>query len=306
MNDSNSSKKLSTLKKLSLLQNVVRNLSVGKIFNRTKFSTYNAAQLQIENKSDSTRYKMDHKNRGYAVIIENSNFKTLPHLPGQDIDVENYKKTFKRLKFNVVVYHNLKGEEMIDLMNDYAELDYSRHDCFLAVFLSHGDIENNKEYIYGVDEEGITKENIINKFKRNSTLFEKPKIFFFDACRGSNTEPIYSKSATNQMNNISDDIQYKFVHNDKNSDYIQYKSSQKEFFSQSDFFYGFSSTRFYRSIATSKGSIYSTVLCESIRNHADEHHLVDIVTLAHDRLKKEGKPLTAELQSTLKKFCYFR
>jgi len=296
MNDSNSNRKLSTTNRLSLLQNVVK-LSVRKIFNR-KFPTYNA-QLQIENKSDSTRYNMDHKNRGYAVIIENSKFETFPRLPGQDIDVENYKKTFKRLKFDVVVYHNLKGEEMIDLMNEYAELDFSRHDCFLAVFLSHGDIENNKEYIYGIDEVGITKENIINRFKRNATLFEKPKIFFFDACRGSNIEPTYAKSVTNHMNNISDDMQYKFNH-------IQNKSNQKEFFSQSDFFYGFSSTRFYRSIATSKGSIYTRVLCDSINNHADEHHLVDIVTLAHNRLKKEKKTVTAELQSTLKKFCYFK
>ncbi len=243
-----------------------------------KWEVKNLLETQVPNQS-SDFYKMNNKNRGLAIIIENHKFKTFHDLPGQDKDVKNYTNTFSRLKFNVKVYHNKKAEEMTELMEKYGGLDYSDHDCFLAVFLTHGGLQDNKELIYGTDEIGLTKENIIRKFKRNPTLFEKPKIFFFDACRGANREPTFAKS-----NNVDEN---------------------ETFFSQSDFFFGFSSQRFYVSIATAEGSIYSTFLCNAINEHAHSHHLADIVTIAHRKIKEKYPNVTAELQHSLKKFCYF-
>jgi len=50
---------------------------------------------------NKTSYKMDHKNRGYAVIIDNWEFNNESYrsLEGHNVDVENWKKTFKNLGF---------------------------------------------------------------------------------------------------------------------------------------------------------------------------------------------------------------
>ena len=84
---------------------------------------------------------------------------------------------------------------MINLMKEYAGKDFINCDCFIAVFLSHGFLENNKQYIKSREgNNGASFEELTDRFKKNGSLFEQPKIFFFDVCRGLKKEPIYSKS----------------------------------------------------------------------------------------------------------------
>jgi len=79
-------------------------------------------------------------------------------------------------------------------MKEYASKDYTDCDCFIGVFLSHGYLHFNKQYIMGKDQGAMFHEHLTDVFKENESLFEKPKIFWIDVCRGNEKESEYSKS----------------------------------------------------------------------------------------------------------------
>lgn len=88
-------------------------------------------------------YKMNHNSRGYAVIINNNKFdsKDFEELEGQDNDVKNLKKTFKKLRFKeneIKEFENQTKIEMLDIMCEYAKKDFTECDCLIVAFLSHG------------------------------------------------------------------------------------------------------------------------------------------------------------------------
>jgi hypothetical protein len=93
---------------------------------------------------------------------------------------------------------------MINLIEEYAGKDFTNCDCFIAVFLSHGFLVKNKQHIKCKEStNGVSFVELTDPFKYNKSLFEKPKIFFFDLCRGRKKEPIYSKSMEdNKANTI--------------------------------------------------------------------------------------------------------
>ena len=144
-------------------------------------------------------YKMNHKNRGYAVIINNINFQNPKYiaLNGHIRDVKNYKETFKLIGFKddeIKIYEDQTAYEMKEIMKEFASRDYTDCDCFIGVFLSHGYLLNNKQYIMGIDQGAMFNEHLTDIFRETKSLNEKPKIFFVDVCRGDEDEPYYSKS----------------------------------------------------------------------------------------------------------------
>ena len=147
-------------------------------------------------KIDPVVYKMGKNKRGILAIIENHSFldnKTKNYKinkgfqNAQQKDIEQYRKTFEKLKFTIQVHSNKKGEELKQLMKDYALTSHADYDCFMAVFLSHGTLENNEEYIKATDKLVALKE-LTDPFSTNKTLIGKPKIFFCDFCRGIEKE----------------------------------------------------------------------------------------------------------------------
>ncbi len=130
---------------------------------------------------------------------------TYKKLEGHQYDVTKYTRTFLNLGFKeneIKLYENQTKEEMINLIKEYAGKDFTNCDCFIAVFLSHGFLVNNKQHIKCKEStNGVSFEELTDPFKYNKSLFEKPKIFFFDLCRGDKEEPIYSKSMTDNKTN---------------------------------------------------------------------------------------------------------
>ena len=92
-------------------------------------------------------------------------------------DVEELTKTLAYLEFRVVIRQNLTKPQLIE----QASLDHSNSDCFLCVVMSHG---NENHAIYASDGQEISFEEIMAPIKSCASLFNKPKMFFFQACRG--------------------------------------------------------------------------------------------------------------------------
>ena len=101
---------------------------------------------------------------------------------------------FDDFNFRTRTHNNLTRSEMLKLLTETAEKDFSKYDCFVCVILSHG----SKDGIYGTDDEVINIEAITSLFRRDecSSLEGKPKIFLIQACRGNQRDivPVESDS----------------------------------------------------------------------------------------------------------------
>jgi len=147
----------------------------------------NDLYLTTVNKYDDY-YKMDHKKRGYAVIFNHEHF-DIPNLSqrsGTNVDCEELKGALVHLGFNVSVYKDLTKIKVLDTIEKYAKMDHSDCDCFVMCVLSHGE----DGYLYTRDTV-YSHNEIWNLFsaRKCPTLAGKPKLFFFQACRGSKLDP---------------------------------------------------------------------------------------------------------------------
>ncbi|XP_063442976.1 caspase-3-like [Mytilus trossulus] len=137
--------------------------------------------------------------RGLAIIICNENFKE-PNKPRRccDDDLQLTKETFSKLQFLVMAFKDLTGRQ-IGLVFDIAagqEEFHMKSDCFACVVASHGNeryrpVDDKKppglyfrdHCVYGIDNEPVATKQIVKKFSEVTSLENKPKLFFIQACR---------------------------------------------------------------------------------------------------------------------------
>jgi hypothetical protein len=130
------------------------------------------------------KYKMDHEKRGIALVINIRSYKDdklKNRVIKSKIDVDNLMKTLEYLEFDFKLCDNFKAEEIEHEIQRQALIDHSKSDCFLCVVMSHG---NDKDMFYSSDNKEISYEEIMAPIKSCPTLKNKPKFYFFQACRG--------------------------------------------------------------------------------------------------------------------------
>lgn len=140
--------------------------------------------VQRSHEVDELKYRMNNVKRGRFIIINNETFNPATGMgvrKGTDVDSDNLKRIFGDiLGFEVVVNKDMTRSQMLQLMIAEAGKDHSDCDCFGVAVLSHGD----QGILYGIDEV-ITIESFMDPIKDCKSLDGKPKLFFFQACRGS-------------------------------------------------------------------------------------------------------------------------
>ncbi|XP_073773744.1 caspase-7 isoform X2 [Danio rerio] len=135
--------------------------------------------------SPTFQYKMSHQRVGKCIIINNKNFdeKTGMNVRnGTDRDAGELFKCFKSLGFDVAVYNDQTCRNMERLLKAVSEEDHSDSSCFACILLSHGE----EGMIYGTDG-AMPIKTMTSLFKGDvcKSLVGKPKLFFIQACRGS-------------------------------------------------------------------------------------------------------------------------
>nr|AAC18084.1 recombinant reversed caspase-6 [synthetic construct] len=131
------------------------------------------------------KYKMDHRRRGIALIFNHERFfwhLTLPERRGTCADRDNLTRRFSDLGFEVKCFNDLKAEELLLKIHEVSTVSHADADCFVCVFLSHG--EGNHIYAYDAKIEIQTLTGLFKGDKCHS-LVGKPKIFIIQACRGN-------------------------------------------------------------------------------------------------------------------------
>ena len=135
-------------------------------------------------------YKMTSNPLGFCVIINTVNIDGHEDLQrNNSIEYVNLiRKTFEHLNFKVKIFQDLKYKKIKLKINEILNSEEcDKHDCFVLYIHSHG------------KEEGfITTNNRTMKFHEIYDLLSnakckkfinKPKLLFFDCCRGDNYSP---------------------------------------------------------------------------------------------------------------------
>ncbi|CAH0390810.1 unnamed protein product [Bemisia tabaci] len=136
-------------------------------------------------------YKMGSKPKGYALIINIQKFPNFPdeNRAGSEVDLRRLQKLFTELGYEVETHVDLKGHEILQVVEKFAkEEKHAAVDSCLVFIMSHGDTREEGKYmeIQGSDKISVSSLRLINCFVYpQSTVFgtDKPILFFFQACR---------------------------------------------------------------------------------------------------------------------------
>ncbi|XP_070831929.1 caspase-8 [Chaetodon trifascialis] len=131
-------------------------------------------------------YPMKAAKRGVCLIVNNYDFsnsgKGLQKREGTMVDEECLHKVFRWLGFEIETRTDCKREEMLSVMQELGSRNHSQTDCLVCCILSHG----QEGSVYGVDGGTVTIKELMAPFNGQncSSLAEKPKLFFIQACQG--------------------------------------------------------------------------------------------------------------------------
>lgn len=201
---------------------------------------------KIQTEEDMYRYRMDFPCMGLCLLINNKNFQPSTGMntrKGTDVDAAAVAKTFIKLGYKMKVFTDLKVAAMKDTLRKVAQEDHSDHASFVCVILSHGD----EGIIFGTD--GFEKLDVLTRYFKGDkckTLVGKPKLFFIQACRGSDFDGGIETDA------------------------VEVEPSADRIPVEADFLYAYSTAPGYYSWRnTFSGSWFIQSLCEMLENHRD-------------------------------------
>ncbi|CAM4607581.1 unnamed protein product [Leuciscus chuanchicus] len=144
-----------------------------------------SSNLSSTENQEIQTYEMKGDWRGVCLIINNCDFSgcDLGNREGTDIDKASLEGVFQWLGFEVVVEQNCDHKRMLQVLRDLAARDHTPADCVVCCVLSHGRVDG----IVGVDGKTVTFREMMETLSpyQCSSLFQKPKLFFIQACRGT-------------------------------------------------------------------------------------------------------------------------
>ncbi|XP_038568991.1 caspase-3a [Micropterus salmoides] len=223
-----------------------------------------SAPMDVDAKpnSHSFRYSLNFPSIGQCIIINNKNFdrKTgMNQRNGTDVDAANVMKVFTKLGYKVKIYNDQTVDQMKLVLTSVSKEDHSCHASFVCVLLSHGD----EGVFFGTDG-SIELKYLTSLFRgdRCKSLVGKPKLFFIQACRGTDLDAgIEADSGEDGVTKIP---------------------------VEADFLYAFSTAPGYYSWRnTMTGSWFIQSLCDMISKYGKELELQHIMTRVNHKVAVE-------------------
>jgi len=136
-------------------------------------------------------YEMRKTLHGHCLIFNNTftknvklhDGKILTERPGTEKDVKSLTETFTWLGFHVSQLEDKSASEIVENISNVAsQADQAGFECFVCCILTHG----FNGGMYGNDGSMLRIDQLREIFEdeRSKNLFEKPKLFFIQACQG--------------------------------------------------------------------------------------------------------------------------
>ncbi|XP_036439537.1 LOW QUALITY PROTEIN: caspase-3-like [Colossoma macropomum] len=217
-------------------------------------------QVDAKGHSYSFRYSLNYPCIGHCIIINNKNFHGstgMNQRNGTDVDAGNAMKTFGKLGYKVKVFNDQTVAQITQVLSAVARGEHSRCASFVCVLLSHGD----EGVLFGTDK-AVQLKALTSLFRgdRCPSLAGKPKLFFIQACRGTDLDA--------------------GIEMDSNSD-----GSPVKIPVEADFLYAYSTAPGYYSWRnTMTGSWFIQSLCEMINRYGRELEILHIMTRVNHKV----------------------
>ncbi|XP_039265443.2 caspase-2-like [Styela clava] len=223
-------------------------------------------------------YKMTSRPRGYALIINVTEFDNgvdLPQRQGGNLDKENLGSVLHHLGFETLLVENRTASEISSSLETFArnENHKSRDACVVAL-LTHG----QEGVVYGRDGKTLVIEDIISLFDNANcpNLRNKPKIFFVQACRGD----LYDRGI--------DEIDggAKIRKSRCTTSTFDYSFDEPRLPTRSDMLFGYATQRGQAAMRnTHHGSWYIEALVKVLAKNAKNHDLAEMLTSVNSVIK---------------------
>ncbi|XP_071399068.1 caspase-8-like [Centroberyx affinis] len=163
-------------------------------------------------RNEDEQYQLSSKPTGLCVIINNENFKSGKR-KGTNEDAQSLAEVFSWLGFRVLMCKDQTKDQMDRALKSFASLsDISQlnvkewsdsgftdlkkpppqhGDAFICCIMSHGNTGGVSGVDKGLDGALLPINEITSTFNgaNCTTLINKPKVFFIQACQGSNIQP---------------------------------------------------------------------------------------------------------------------
>ena len=155
----------------------------------------------LPNTDEDFVYPMNCKPHGWCLIVNNVDFETLRRRGSSDLDAKQLSELFTQLHYKVKVVRNQTGEQLKDTLFQFAKMsDHKTADSMVLCLLSHG-LEGQ---IYGVDDVLVSIPALLALFNgyMAKDLIGKPKLFFIQACRGSDFDHGTDMTDGNHSSNV--------------------------------------------------------------------------------------------------------
>ncbi|XP_075565363.1 caspase-6 isoform X3 [Pelecanus crispus] len=192
------------------------------------------------------------------------------------------------LGFEVRHFDDLKAEDVLQKIYEASKDDHSNADCFVCVFLSHG--ENDHVYAYDAQ---IKIETITDMFRGDNcqSLVGKPKIFIIQACRGDkHDDPVIALDSTDSSNEsvVSEtEVDAAGVYTlPAGADFIMCYSVAQGYFSHRE---------------TVNGSWYIQDLCEVLRKHGSSLEFTELLTIVNRKVSHRKVDMCRDINAIGKK-----
>ncbi|NXM69550.1 CASP6 protein, partial [Serilophus lunatus] len=254
--------------------------------NITEVDAFNTRQTL----DPAEQYKMNHQRRGIALIFNHEHFfwhLRLSDRRGTFADRNNLKRSLTDLGFEVRVFDDLKAEDVLQNILKASMEDHSNADCFVCVFLSHG--ENDEVYAYDAK---IKIETITDMFRGNKcqSLIGKPKIFIIQACRGDkHDDPVIAHDSTDSSSeSVSEtEVDAAGVYTlPAGADFIMCYSVAQGYYSHRD---------------TLNGSWYIQDLCEALKKHGSSLEFTELLTVVNRKVSYRRVDMCKDINAIGKK-----
>lgn len=234
---------------------------------------------------------MNHPKRGLALIFNHEYFfwhLRLPERRGTRADKENLKRCLTELGFEVECFDDLKSQDVHEkIYQASAKYSHEDADCFMCIFLSHGE----DDHIYAYDGK-IKIQDLTDMFKGDKCpeLIGKPKIFVIQACRGDkHDDPVLARDAVDSTPEESDETEMDAaaVHTlPAGADFLMCYSVAEGYYSHRE---------------TVNGSWYIQDLCEMIRKYGSSLEFTELLTLVNRKVSHRRVDVCKDINAIGKK-----
>ncbi|TRY69101.1 hypothetical protein TCAL_01435 [Tigriopus californicus] len=232
-------------------------------------------------------YNIISKPRGLAMIVDIEKFDNdvQERRVGSHVDVDNLKKLFRGLYFDVIEKHDLCRRDfevaLRELATDYRHL---HGDMMILAILSHG----RDGHIYTAEGHSIPTEAIYELFNNQNAplLIGKPKFFIIQACRGEQND-------FGQKEMLPDEVSMPMarkrrIGSDKDTiPFSNFEDVDRARPTWEDMIIAYSTIPGYVSLRDHlKGTWFIQSLVEVFMNHAHDKELIDLLRITSERLSQ--------------------